>query len=122
MKTNQTILLLFVLFLTATSIQAQQTEHKTIVINGTKFTYPLVEKWITEYAKVNPTVTIQLSSKSTGTESVDLSIIAHHPANNELKENQEIIYTGRYGLLPVTNRNNPILTTAKKGLTKKEID
>jgi len=122
MKTNQTVLLLFVLFLAATSIQAQQTEHKTIVINGTKFTYPLVEKWITEYAKVNPTVTIQLSSKSTGTESVDLSIIAHHPANNELKENQEIIYTGRYGLLPVTNRNNPILTTAKKGLTKKEID
>jgi len=122
MKTNQFLLLLFVTFISATNIQAQHVENKTITISGTKFTYPLVEKWIAEYAKINPTVNIQLAAKSTGPESVDLNIIAHQPVKEELKENQEIIYIGRYGLLPVTNRNNPLLYTSKKGLTKKEID
>jgi len=54
---------------------------------------------------------------------VDLNIIAHQPAQNELQPNQEIVYTGRYALLPVTNSNNPILVAAaKKGLSKKELD
>jgi len=122
MKTNNFFLLLFGLLLSATAIHAQNVENKTIIISGTRFTYPLIEKWIAEYAKVNPTVSIQLASRSAGTESSDLSIIAHQPATDELKENQEILYTGRYGLLPVTNRNNPILIAAKRGLTKKDID
>jgi len=122
MKTTKFYLLLIALVFTATAITAQVAENKPIIIGGTRFTYPLIEKWIAEYAKVNPTVTIQLASKSAGTESTDLNIIAHQPAKDELKENQEILYAGRYGLLPVTNRNNPILLVAKRGLTKKDID
>ena len=122
MKTNKFYLLLSVLFITATGIAAQNNENKTIIISGTKFTYPLIEKWIAEYAKVNPAVIIQLTSKSDGKVSTDLNIIAHQPSQDELKENQDILYAGRYGLLPVTNRNNPILSTTKKGLTKKDID
>ena len=122
MKTNNFFLLLFGLLLSATGIYAQNAENKTIIISGTRFTYPLIEKWIAEYAKVNSTVTIQLAAKSDGTVSPDLNIIAHQPSTDELKENQEILYAGRYGLLPVTNRNNPILSTTKRGLTKKDID
>ena len=122
MKTNNFFLLLFGLLLSATGIYAQNAENKTIIISGTRFTYPLIEKWIAEYAKVNSTVTIQLAAKSDGTVSPDLNIIAHQPSTDELKENQEILYAGRYGLLPVTNRNNPILSTTKRRLTKKDID
>jgi phosphate transport system substrate-binding protein len=122
MKTNKIYLLLSILFFAVTGISAQVAENKTILISGTKFTYPLVEKWIAEYAKVNPTSTIQLATKYKTTGQTDLNIIAHQPAKGELKENQEILYTGRYGLLPVTNTNNPILSSAKRGLTKRDID
>ena len=122
MKTNQFYLLILVLLFSAMSITAQNNQNKTIIISGTRFTYPLIEKWIAEYAKVNPAVTIKLASKSAGTESIDLSIIAHQPSKGELKENQEIVYVGQYGLLPVTNKNNPVLASSKRGLSRKDID
>jgi len=122
MKTNKFYLLLSVLFFTVVGLNAQVAENKTILISGTKFIYPLVEKWIVEYAKVNPTTTIQLTTKHEASGQADLNIIAHQPAKDELKENQEILYAGRYGLLPVTNTNNPILSSTKRGLTKKDID
>jgi len=115
--------LLLALFISATSVKAQTPINETILISGTKFTYPLIEKWITEYSKVNPTTTILLAVKSGNQGSSDLDIIAHQPTKDELKADQDILYTARYALLPVTNSHNPILTsTRKKGLTKKEID
>jgi len=122
MKTTQFYPLLLALFISVTNISAQNAVNETVVISGTRFTYPLIEKWISEYAKVNPTASIQLVVKPETPGSADLNIIAHQPVTDELKDNQDIIYTGRYGLLPVTNRNNPILSSAKRGLTKKDID
>jgi len=123
MKTNKFYQLLLVLFISATGIASQNTLNKTILISGTKFTYPLIEKWIAEYAKVNPTTTIRVAAKSETTGLNDLNIIAHQPAKNELKEGQDILYAGRYGLLPVTNTYNPILaSTRKRGLNRKELD
>lgn len=115
-------LLLALIF--STSVFAAETvpAKETIIISGTKFTYPLIEKWIAEYEKTNPGVNIKLVAK-TGNAQSDLNIIAHQPAENELQPNQEIIYAGRYALLPVTNNNNPILSVInKKGLSKKEVD
>jgi len=123
MKTNKFYLLLFVLFTSLTSIYAQNAENKTIFISGTKFTYPLIEKWIAGYAKVNPTISIKLAVKTASSQTADLNIIAHQPTIDELNETKEIIYAGRYALLPVTNTKNPILSAAsKRGLNKKEID
>jgi phosphate transport system substrate-binding protein len=124
MKTTSIYLLLFVLFSTTATFAAENsTTNESIVISGTKFTYPLIEKWIAEYTKINPNAGIKLLAKTGATQPADLNIIAHQPANDELKENQQIIYTGRYALLPVTNTNNPILSgTRKKGLNKKDID
>jgi len=123
MKTNYFFNLLLVLFISTSAFAAGNVAKESIVISGTKFTYPLIEKWIAEYAKVNPNVTIKLTAKTNSDQAVDLNIIAHQPVQNELQPNQEIIYTGRYALLPVTNNNNPILAaTAKKGLNNKELD
>jgi len=123
MKTNYFYQVLFALFISSTAFAAESAVKEPIVISGTKFTYPLIEKWIAEYEKVNPTANIKLATKANGGQSADLNIIAHQPAQNELQPNQEIIYTGRYALLPVTNNNNPILVAAaKKGLSKKELD
>ncbi|MDD4991931.1 MAG: hypothetical protein PHR83_06850 [Paludibacter sp.] len=123
MKTNYFYQVLFALFISSSVFATENAVKEPVVISGTKFTYPLIEKWIAEYEKVNPTANIKLAVKSNGGQTADLNIIAHQPAQNELQPNQEIIYTGRYALLPVTNNNNPILAaTAKKGLNKKELD
>jgi len=123
MKTNYFFKVLLALFISTTAFAAENVAKESIVISGTKFTYPLIEKWIAEYAKVNPNVNIKLAAKTNSDQAVDLNIIAHQPAQNELQSNQEIVYTGRYALLPVTNNNNPILAAvSKKGLNKKELD
>lgn len=123
MKSTYLYQLLFALILSTNTFAAETVPAKeTIIISGTKFTYPLVEKWIAEYEKMNPEVKIKLVIKTTNTQS-DLNIIAHQPTENELQPDQEIVYTGRYALLPVTNKDNPILPAiSKKGLNKKEVD
>jgi len=123
MKTNQFYQLLLAIVLSVTGITAQNHVNEPVFISGAKFTYPIIEKWIAEYAKVNPASNIQLAAKSETQGSADLSIIAHQAATDELKEGQEIIYAGRYALLPVTNSNNPLLNRTKnKGINKKDID
>lgn len=123
MKTSYFYQVLFALFISASTFAAENAAKEPILISGTKFTYPLIEKWISEYEKANPNANIKLVAKANAGQVVDLNIIAHQPAQNELQPNQEIVYTGRYALLPVTNSNNPILVAAaKKGLSKKELD
>jgi len=115
--------LLIALFVSLSVFSAENNVTEPIIISGTKFTYPLIEKWIAEYSKVNPTVNIRLITKTTTSLSPDLNIFADQPKQEEIKENQEIVYIGRYALLPVTNSKNPLLeATAKRGLNKKEID
>lgn len=123
MKPTYFYQLLFSLFVYSTGFAAESAVKEPIVISGTKFTYPLIEKWIAEYRKINPNVDFKLAAKANQGQSVDLNIIAHQPIQNELQPTQEIIYTARYALLPVSNINNPILTAAaKRGLNKKELD
>ena len=123
MKPTYFYQLLFALFISSTAYAANNKGTEPVIISGTKFTYPLIEKWIAEYVKVNPTASIELVSKRETTGSVDLNIIAHQPTANDLKADQDILYAGRYALLPVTNTHNPILTNSrKKGFNKKDID
>jgi phosphate transport system substrate-binding protein len=123
MKPTYFYQLVFALFVSSTVFATENKASEPIIINGTKFTYPLIEKWITEYTKINPDANIKLASKAEVALHVDLNIIAHQPTKDEMNDKQEIIYAGQYALLPVTNTNNPILSaTRKKGLNKKEID
>lgn len=115
--------LFLALFVSTLAFSAENKATEPIIISGTKFTYPLIEKWIAEYSKINPTINIRLSTKTATSQAPDLNIIAHKPKTEDINENQEIIYTSRYALLPVTNSKNPLLTSVtKKGLNKKEID
>jgi phosphate transport system substrate-binding protein len=123
MKTNYFYQVLFALFISSPSFAVENTVKEPIVISGTKFTYPLIERWISEYQKVNPNSNIKLVSKANAGQIADLNIIAHQPTQKELLPNQDIIYAGRYALLAVTNNNNPILAaTSRKGLNKKDLD
>jgi ABC-type phosphate transport system substrate-binding protein len=93
-----------------------------IRIEGTKFVYPIVEKWLTEYKKENPQSPIRLGvGTSPNKESSDLSVIVHPLPDGDNANGEKIVYVGRYALLPVSNAQNPLLEKAAKGLKKKEL-
>ena len=123
METKYFSKLLLAFFLFTTGLAAQNTDNDPILISGTKFTYPLIKKWISEYTKINPNVQLKLVQNIANTQNPDLNVIAHLPVKDELKESEGIVYAGRYALLPVTSSRNPFLASiGKKGLSKKDID
>ncbi|MDR3269750.1 MAG: substrate-binding domain-containing protein [Tannerella sp.] len=93
-----------------------------IHIEGIKFVHPIVEKWIAEYKKENPDskfnvkVEADKESRSTG-----LFVVANYVSNDEAGNNNKVIYVGRYALIPVSNKNNPLIEKVGKGLKKKEL-
>jgi phosphate transport system substrate-binding protein len=123
MKMNRFTQLFLALLLFSTELIAQNEVNESVSINGPKFTYPLIEKWIAEYAKVNPKVRIKLEQKLTESQVPDLKIVSDFPVKDEQKGNLNVVYVGRYALLPVTNSKNLLLAGLdKKGLSKKEVD
>lgn len=99
--------------------QTQATEK--VLITGTRFTYPLVEKWISEFKKSNPGAEIGLLPKGS-TESATLKINAYQIPKEELKADAEYIHLNRYVLLPVANSNHPLKQEyLKKGIKDKDI-
>jgi len=118
MKTK-TIQVLILLLIFGFAAKAQG----TITISGTKFTYPLIEKWITEYTKNNPQAKIKLVNKKNEAKQPDISIIARQPQKTDLSENQQIVFVNKYALLPVTGKSNAFLKDIiKRGLNKKELE
>jgi ABC-type phosphate transport system substrate-binding protein len=93
-----------------------------IQIEGIKFVHPIIEKWVTEYGKEHPEarfvvkIVPEKESQSTG-----LSVIAGRVSEEEVNGRNRVVYTGRYALIPVSNRNNPLIEKAGKGLKKKEL-
>lgn len=97
--------------------------QEAIKISGTRFTYPIVEKWISEYKKQNPETEFKLVRNSSEANQSDISIIAHQPTVLEVKEDKQVIFVNKYVLLPVTSISNKFLENIKKrGLNKKEIE
>ena len=118
MKTNkfQILIALFLITVVASGQEA-------IRISGTKFTYPIIEKWISEYRKVNPDAQFKLISKKSETKPSDISIIAHQPLKTDLTDLSQIVYVNKYALLPVTGSSNKYLNDIKKrGLDKKALE
>lgn len=80
--------------------------QKIIIITGARFSYPLVEKWIDEYNKVNPEVQIVVESRGSA-DPLQYDILAEVYAQDaEIQKNREYIYIGRYAILPVATANS----------------
>ncbi|MGV8093330.1 MAG: hypothetical protein AB2L24_15830 [Mangrovibacterium sp.] len=70
-----------------------------ITINGTSFTYPLIERWITEYSKIKPDLDFRLIRNQENTEQADLKVIAYTPEGKEAGDNKTLVKVGRYAVL-----------------------
>lgn len=121
MKTFKILPILLILVLTAQMLLAQAGKE-SITISGTRFTYPLIEKWIQEYASLHPGLQITIALKTADPRLSDLKVIAHAPVENELEKDQKLFLVTRYALVPVTGRSNPLVGNSKKNLNKKDLD
>lgn len=112
------IVSLFVLALIlATNISAQE---NTIYIKSAKFVSPLLEKWIQEYKKVNPSADIQIAGKQIKAEDAQLNLIIN---DNNTQQTGRVSFIGRYAVLPVTTSGSPILKElSDKKLNKKRLN
>ncbi len=78
-------------------------QTKVVLITGTRFCYPLLQKWIDDYYKVNPQVQIIIESRGT-TDPAQYDILAEvYEQDEEIKKNREYLYVARYAILPVAN-------------------
>ncbi|MDR2765422.1 MAG: hypothetical protein LBB90_10395 [Tannerella sp.] len=93
-----------------------------IQIEGIKFVHPIIEKWVTEYRKEHPEARLEVKVVTEkDVPSSGLSVIAGRVSEEEVNGRNKVVYTGRYALIPVSNRNNPLIEKAGKGLKKKEL-
>lgn len=124
MKRFRFIQLALVAVLFSTSVIAQQNSQKEVIyIRSARFATPLIEKWASEYEKVNPQIQIKFTEGQLSGENVDLSFISSNSEERTENVNQIVSYTGRYALLPVTNADNPLLNELnRKKLNGKRLE
>ncbi|MBY0427221.1 MAG: hypothetical protein K2Q22_16420 [Cytophagales bacterium] len=101
---------------------SQGTSSDKIILTGSRFTYPLLEKWIEEYKKTNPTAQIRIIARgSSNADSANLIINAHELAPEEIRPGYSVVNLSRYVLVPVANsKNKAIAPYLDKGLKVKE--
>lgn len=80
---------------------------KTLTVSGTRFTYPLVQRWISDFTRQNPGVQIRLvSPRDTAAEHADVRIVAAPLQAAQQQAGTEYVSVARYALLPVANSKN----------------
>jgi len=117
--------LVLVLVFLSPSIGKTQTndkQPKIVVLTGTRFAYPLVQKWIDDYNKVNPDVQLIIEARGTNDPTkYDILIEAYEP-DEEAKKSRDYVYIARYAILPVVNSQSAFAKIySDKGLNQELI-
>ena len=68
-------------------------------VKAPRFARPLVEKWISEYAKTQPSVEFQIAKGAQA--SIDLNVVFDNQ-NKEREEFSHVVYFGEFAVLPIT--------------------
>jgi len=122
MKTMKLFKSILVILLISSPIFAQDNVNETIYIKSSRFASPLIEKWINEYTKVNPQAQIKLADNSVKAENIALKVVVSDNSKNGLQIGEQIMFFGRYAILPVIGKDNPLLAEfSKKKLNDKRI-
>ncbi len=83
--------------------EASRKQNRIVAITGVRFAYPLVQKWIDDYNKLNPEVQLIIESRGANDPSkYDILIEAYEP-DAETKKKRDYVYVARYAILPVAN-------------------
>ena len=67
-----------------------------------RFARPLVEKWITEYAKTQPGVEFQIAKGNQNQGNIDLNVVFDNQEAKTEDFSHTIVYFGEFAVLPIT--------------------
>ena len=70
-------------------------------VKAPHFARPLIEKWITEYAKTQPGVEFQIAKGNQNQENIDLNVVFDHQ-DTKPQDFSHIVYFGEFAVLPIT--------------------
>ena len=70
-------------------------------VKAPRFARPLVEKWITEYAKTQPDVEFQIAKGNQSQDNIALNVVFDNQ-NTEREEFSHVVYFGEFAVLPIT--------------------
>ena len=120
-------ILIFILLIVGVSVEntySQQAQSNKVIITGTRFTYPIIEKWVAKFKKTHPDINIALAPLGTpGADSANLKIVSHDLVTTDLKEGDTYIAVAKYGLLSIANSKSPLVAYYKnKGLQEADIN
>ena len=71
-------------------------------VKAPRFARPLVEKWITEYAKTQPGVEFQIAKGNQNQGAIDLNVVFDNQDSNTKIFSHKIVYFGEFAVLPIT--------------------
>lgn len=94
-------------------------QSKVVVITGARFCYPLVQKWIDDYTRINPEAQIVIEARgSADPAKYDILVEVFEP-DEIVKKNNQYIHVARYPVLPVANSKSRFAKVyADKGLNQ----
>ncbi|MCW3468004.1 hypothetical protein [Chitinophaga nivalis] len=88
-------------------LQATTTVKDSITVTGTRFTFPLVQQWITLFRQDNPGIAIRLvAPHDAAAAHADIHITAQRITPENRRQQDVYIEVARYALLPVANSKN----------------
>ena len=71
-------------------------------VKAPRFARPLVEKWITEYAKTQPDVEFQIAKGNQSQDKIALNIVFNNQDTKTEDFSHTIVYFGEFAVLPIT--------------------
>ncbi len=97
----------FILSLNVSTIWAEgnSTNSGVRTIKAPRFARPLVEKWISEYAKVEPGIQFIIAKGSQTKDNINLNVVFDNQEANT-KDFSHIVYFGETAVLPITARSS----------------
>ena len=101
---------IFILSIHTSNIWAESSNNPTETpsvsnvhyVKAPRFARPLVEKWITEYAKTQPGVEFQIAKGNQSQDDIELNVVFNSKDSIEEENNNNIIYFGEFAVLPIT--------------------
>ncbi len=116
------ILALSLVLTSLSSTFAQKAENGKVIITGSRFVYPLLDKWIAEFKKQYPDVPFRVIARGgPNVDSANLIINAHVLSPEEIRKSYKVVNISKYSLLPVVNAKSPGLTDwANNGIKEKQ--
>ena len=96
--------------------------EQVVKITGVRFSYPIVQKWIDEFAVAHPEIQVIIESRGSADPSQYDILVEGYEHHETVRQDRQYLYVARYALLPIASTKSSF---AKKygpaGLDREEI-